>query len=109
MPGAPRKHPAAPRGAQADLAARFRYGADALQERFDRLDTVIELTRSVNQTLEPRKMADALLGHVQGWLPAACLVVAMNDDPGGMSLVAERGTWQPFAEQLLKIGRWVTQ
>ena len=63
MPGAPRKNPAAPRGAQADLATRLRHGADALQERFDRLDTFVELIRSVNQTLEPRKVADALLAH----------------------------------------------
>jgi diguanylate cyclase (GGDEF)-like protein len=109
MPGAPRKNPAAPRGAQADLAARLRHGADALQERFDRLDTFVELIRSVNQTLEPRKVADALLAHAQGWLPAACLAVAIYDDPEGISLIAERGPWQPFGEHLLKIGRWVTQ
>jgi diguanylate cyclase (GGDEF)-like protein len=109
MPGAQRKNPAAPRGAQADLATRLRHGADALQERFDRLDTFVELIRSVNQTLEPRKVADALLGHAQGWLPAACLVVAVHDEPEGVSLVAERGPWQPFGEHLLKIGRWVTQ
>jgi diguanylate cyclase (GGDEF)-like protein len=109
MPGAPRKNPAAPRGAQADLATRLRHGADALQERFDRLDTFVELIRSVNQTLEPRKVADALLAHAQGWLPAACLAVAIHDEPEGISLIAERGPWQPFGEHLLKIGRWVTQ
>jgi len=109
MPGAPRKNPAAPRGAQADLATRLRHGADALQERFDRLDTFVELIRSVNQTQEPRKVAEALLAHAQEWLPAACLAVALYDEPGRMSLVAERGAWQPFEEQLLKIGRWVTQ
>ena len=109
MPGAPRKNPAAPRGAQADLATRLRHGADALQERFDRLDTFVELIRSVNQTLEPRKVADALLTHAQGWLPAACLAVAIHDDQEGISLVAERGPWQPFGEHLLKIGNWVTR
>jgi diguanylate cyclase (GGDEF)-like protein len=109
MPGAPRKNPAAPSGAQAYLATRLRQGADALQERFDRLDTFIELIRSVNQTLEPRKVADALLAHAQGWLPAACLAVAIHDDPEGISLIAERGPWQPFGEHLVRIGRWVTE
>jgi diguanylate cyclase (GGDEF)-like protein len=109
MPGAPRKNPAAPRGAQADLAARLRHGADALQERFDRLDTFVELIRSVNQTLEPRKLADALLVHAQGWLPAACLAVAIHDESEGISMIAERGPSQPFGEHLLKIGRWVIQ
>jgi diguanylate cyclase (GGDEF)-like protein len=109
MPGAPRKNPAAPRGAQADLAARLRHGADALQERFDRLDTFVELIRSINQTTEPRKVAEALLTHAQGWLPAACLAVTINDDPEGVSVLAERGPSQPFGEQLLKIGRWVAK
>ena len=109
MPGAPRKNPAAPRGAQADLATRLRHGADALQERFDRLDTFVELIRSVNQTSEPRKVADALLAHAQGWLPAACLAVAIHDEPEGLLLIAERGPCEPFGEHLLKIGRWVTQ
>ena len=66
MPGAPRKNPAAPRGAQADLAARLRHGADALQDRLNRRDTLIELIRSVNATLEPRTVADALLEHAPG-------------------------------------------
>ena len=53
-------------------------------------------------------MADALLAHAQSWLPAACLAVAIHDDPEGISLIAERGPWQPFGEHLLKVGRWVT-
>ena len=70
MPGAPRTNPAAPRGAQADLAARLRQGASALQDRLNRRDTLIELIRSVNATLDPQKVAEALLGHAQGWFPA---------------------------------------
>jgi diguanylate cyclase (GGDEF)-like protein len=104
-----RKNPAAPRGAQADLAARLRNAADALQERFDRLDTFVELIRSVNQTLEPRKLAEALRTHAQGWLPAACLAVAVQDESEGVSLLAMRGPGQPLGEHLLKIGAWVMQ
>jgi diguanylate cyclase (GGDEF)-like protein len=109
MPGAPRKNPAVPRGAQADLAARLRHGAGALQERFDRLDTFVELIRSVNQASDPRKLADALLAHAQGWLPAACLAVAVHDESEGILLIAGRGPWQVFGEHLLTVGRWVVQ
>jgi diguanylate cyclase (GGDEF)-like protein len=109
MPGAPRKHPAALRGAQADLAARLQHGAGPLQERFGRLDTFIELVRSVNQTLEPAKVADALLTHAQRWLPAPCVAVVIQIDSVGMSLAAERGLCEPFEEHLLRIGRWVIQ
>jgi hypothetical protein len=67
------------------------------------------LIRSVSQTLEPRKLADALLAQAQGWLPAACLAVAIHDESEGLSLVAERGPSQPFGDHLLKIARWVLQ
>jgi diguanylate cyclase (GGDEF)-like protein len=67
------------------------------------------MIRSVNATLEPRKVADALLAHAQGWFPASCLAVAMYDGPANVSLIAERGPSQPYGEALLKIGRWVTE
>jgi len=35
--------------------------------------------------------------------------VAIHSDPEGVSLIAERGPWQPFGQHLLKIGRWVTE
>jgi diguanylate cyclase (GGDEF)-like protein len=109
MPGAPRTNPAAPRGAQADLAARLRQGASALQDRLNRRDTLIELIRSVNATFEPRKVADALLGQVQSWFPAACLVVAVQDGSEHASIIAERGPVEPYGEALGRVARWITE
>ena len=109
MPGAPRTNPAAPRGAQADLAARLRHGANVLQDRLNRRDTLVELIRSVNATLEPQKVADALLAHAQGWLPAPCLVVAVQDGPRQAALLAERGPCEPFGEGLIRVARWITE
>jgi diguanylate cyclase (GGDEF)-like protein len=109
MPGAPRTNPAAPRGAQADLAARLRQGASDLQDRLNRRDTLIELIRSVNATFEPRKVADALLGQVQSWFPAACLVVAVQDGSQHASIIAERGPCEPYGEGLERVARWITE
>ena len=111
MPGASRTKPAAPRGAQADLAARLRQGADVLHDRLNRRDTLVELIRSVNATLEPRRVADALLAHVYGWFPAGCLAVAVTapDGPQRFVLIAERGPCQQYAEGLIGVGRWVTE
>src|SRR5471030_1180123 len=106
MSGAPRTNPAAPRGAQADLTGGLRHGAEALQERLDRRDTLVAMIRSVNATLDSRKVADALLAQAEGWFPAGCLAVAVHEGRESISLVAERGPWQPFAEVLLNIGRW---
>ncbi len=109
MPGAPRTNPAAPRGAQADLAARLQQRAGALQDRLDRRDTLIELIRAVNATLDPRKVADALLGQVHGWFPVACLVVAVQDGSQHASIIAERGPCEPFAKTLARVARWITE
>lgn len=100
-------NPAALRGAQADLAARLRHGADILHERLNRRDTLVEVIRSVSQTLDPRRTADALLAHAQGWFPAPCLAIAVHEEPEGVTIVAERGSSLRFAEPLLKIGSWI--
>ena len=109
MPGAPRPNPAAPRGAQADLAVRLRHGANALQERLNHRDTLVELIRSVNATYEPTEVADALLGHAQGWFPSACLVVAVQDGPQKASLIAERGACGQYGDGLVRVAHWITE
>src|SRR4030095_10988239 len=96
MPGAPRTNPAAPRGAQADLATRLRQSAGSLQDRLNRRDTLIELIRSVNATVDPRNVADALLGQAQAWFPASCLVVAVQDGSEPATVIAERGPVEQF-------------
>jgi diguanylate cyclase (GGDEF)-like protein len=109
MPGAPRTNPAAPRGAQADLAARLRHAATGLQDRLNRRDTLIELIRSVNATLDPSKVADALLVQVHPWFPAACIAVAVQDGSQRASLIAERGPCEPYGEGLERVARWITE
>jgi diguanylate cyclase (GGDEF)-like protein len=108
MPGAPRTNPAAPRGAQADLAARLRQGADVLHDRLNRRDTLVELIRSVNATLDPGTVAEALLVHAHEWFPAGCLAVAVDDGPRSMTVIATRGESEPYAEVLNHVARWVT-
>ena len=109
MPGAPRTNPAAPSGAQADLAARLRQAADGLQDRLNRRDTLIELIRSVNATLDPRKVADALLAQVHGWFPTTCLVIAVQDGSQRASLIAERGPCEEYSDGLERVARWITE
>src|SRR5262245_25380057 len=109
MPGAPRTNPAAPRGAQADLAARLRQGADVLHDRLNRRDTLVELIRSMNEALEPQRGAEALLQHAAEWFPVVRLAaVAIDEQTRKMVMVGERGGCEPFANELTRIGRWVT-
>ena len=108
MPGAPRTNPAAPRGAQADLAARLRQGADVLHDRLNRRDTLVELIRSVNAPIDPRKVAEALLVHAQEWFLAGCLAVVVDDAPQRTVVMAERGPCEQFREGISRVARWVT-
>jgi hypothetical protein len=57
MPGAPRTNPSATRGAHTDLAARLQQTATGLEDRLNRRDTLIELIRSVNGTLDRPRWA----------------------------------------------------
>ncbi len=84
-------------------------GAGALLDRLNRRDTLIELIRSVNATHDPHKVADALLGQVQAWFPAACLVVAVQDGSQHASLIAERGPCATYGEELERVARWITE
>lgn len=96
---------------QGDLASRLRRGEHLLQERLERRDTLVELMRAVNSSLDPRKVADALLGQIQNWLPATCWGVAANVNEGQqrLTVLAERGPGQGFADMLLTVARWVTE
>ena len=109
MPGAPRTNPAALRGAQADLTARLRHAATGLLDRLNRRDTLIELIRSVNATLDPRKVADALVAQVYGWFPATCLAVAVQDGSQRASLIAGRGPCDEYGDGLQRVARWITE
>lgn len=109
MPGAPRTNPAAPRGAQADLAARLRHGANALRDQLNSRNTLVELIRSVNATLDPSEVGDALLSHAAEWFPAACLVVAVQDGSPQPSMIARRGPCGPYEDALARVAEWIAE
>jgi len=66
------------------------------------------LIRSVNATLDPRKVADALLAQVHGWFPATCLAIAVQDGSQRASLIAERGPCEEYGDGLERVARWIT-
>jgi diguanylate cyclase (GGDEF)-like protein len=80
-----------------------------LQERLNSRDTLVELIRSVHATLEPNKVADALLAHVQTWLPAPCLAIAVQEDPQRATLIAQRGPCEQYEDGLVRVARWITE
>ena len=107
MPGAPRTNPAASRGAQADLAARLQQGATGLQDRLNSRDTLIELIRSINGSLDPSEVGDALLSHAAEWFPADCFAVAVQDGTPHPLMIARRGPCDRYEEALVRVARWI--
>jgi diguanylate cyclase (GGDEF)-like protein len=67
------------------------------------------LIRSVNATLDPSNVAEALLGQAHEWFPASCLVVAVQDGSQRATLIAERGSCDAFHEGLERVARWITE
>ena len=107
MPGAPRTNPAAPRGAQADLAARLQQAATGLQARLNSRDTLIELIRSVNGSLDLSEVGDALLAYAADWFPADCLAVAVQDGSPDPLMISQRGPCGRYEEALTGVARWI--
>ena len=109
MPGAPRTNPTAPRGVQADLAARLQQAATGLEDRLNSRDTLIELIRSVNGTLDPSDVGDALLSQAAEWFPADCLVVAIQDGSPDPLIIAQRGPCDRYEDALAGVARWIAE
>lgn len=92
--------------APADLAARLRRAQPTLQRYLSRVEVVREMYRSVNASLEPLQVADALASRAAAWLPAASWAVIGTTAGGGPLLMAERGlaAWTEIAARTL--GAW---
>jgi diguanylate cyclase (GGDEF)-like protein len=70
-------------GARLDLAGKLRPLQVGLKRQLARADVLAEMIRAVNASLDPEKVAGAIVGRVSAWIPApAWLVVAV--DTGGV-------------------------
>src|SRR2546422_8945283 len=61
-----------------DLAARLRVFQRALRSRIERREALIDIVRAVNTTLEPARIAEALVERAATWVPAPCWAVVSS-------------------------------
>ena len=54
----------------------------ALRSRLSRADVLAEVIREVNSTLDPERVADAIVARAAQWLPAPAWVVYAVDNAG---------------------------
>jgi len=66
-----------------------------------------EVIRGVNSSLDPERVADAVVQQAAEWLPAPCWLVVMSDDAGRHRSLAARGLTATFAEPAQAVGEWV--
>src|SRR5215471_19107108 len=95
-----------PSPARLDLASRLRPMQGALRSRLSRADTLADVTRAVNATLDPERVADAIVACAADWLPVPSWVVYIDDNSGVRTLGA-RGIGSALEASAAAVGHWV--
>lgn len=105
MPARGRRSPSI--SARADLASRLRLVQTTLRARLSRADTLAELIRAVNSSLDPERVADAIVAHAADWLPIASWLVLAIDDAGRMRGMGERALTPALESAARAVGQSV--
>ena len=91
------------------MAARLRQGAIALSDQLNHRDTLIEIVRAVNATLDLSQVGDALLSHAAQWFSAECLAVAVQDGARPPSIIARRGPSSRYEDAFVSVALWIAE
>jgi diguanylate cyclase (GGDEF)-like protein len=90
-----------------DLARRIRPLQAALKRRLGRADVLADMIRSVNASLEPESVAEALVSRVSSWIPAPGWLVIADDGGGQTRQMAADGLEPPFESAAHAVAAWV--
>lgn len=99
--------PSGKSGSGLDLAARLRTSQRRLRSRVERRDALIDVVRAVNATLEPPKIAEAILDRAAAWIPANSWALAASDLSGRVSVLADRGLIPEMGPAVDAVATWV--
>jgi diguanylate cyclase (GGDEF)-like protein len=89
-----------------DLASRLRPLQSALRSRLSRANVLAEVVRAVNSTVDPERVADAIVDAAAEWLPAPAWVIFAIDQSGTRTLGA-RGVGAAMEPAAVAVGDWV--
>jgi diguanylate cyclase (GGDEF)-like protein len=89
-----------------DLASRLRPLQGALRSRLSRIDALADVTRAVNATLDPDRVAEAIVAYAAEWLPVPGWVVYALDNTGVRTL-GSRGVSSALEATAAVVGQWV--
>jgi diguanylate cyclase (GGDEF)-like protein len=89
-----------------DFASRLRPLQRALRRRLSRADVLADVIRDVNTSLDPERVADAIVVHAALWLPAPGWVVYAID-AAGIRTFGARGVTATLEPGAVAVGQWV--
>jgi diguanylate cyclase (GGDEF)-like protein len=78
-----------------------------LKRRLARAETLAEMVRAVNSSLEPERVADALVARVSEWIPAPGWLVVAVDGGGRTRGMAARALTPALEAAAQGVGGWV--
>jgi diguanylate cyclase (GGDEF)-like protein len=79
----------------------------ALKRRLSRADVLAEMVRAVNASLDPERVAEAVVTRVAEWVPASAWLVLAIDDTGQVRRMAATGLTPPLEIAAHAAGAWV--
>jgi len=78
-----------------------------LRRKLARADVLAEMIRAVNSTLDPERVAEAIVTRAADWLPAPAWLVLAADPAGGPRTMADRALPTELEPAALAVGSWV--
>ena len=89
-----------------DLASRLKPLQGALRTRLSRSDTLASVIRDVNASLDPERVADAIVERASEWLPAPAWVVYAVD-AAGVRTFGARGLTATLEAPAASVAQWI--
>ena len=78
-----------------------------MRRRLARADVLADMIRAVNSSLDPERVADAMVTGVADWIPAPGWLVLAIDEGGQVRSVATRALTPALDTSALAVGNWV--
>ena len=78
-----------------------------MRRRLARADVLADMIRAVNSSLEPERVAEAMVARAADWIPASGWLVVAADEGAKVRTVLTRALTPPLEETAQAIGDWV--
>ncbi len=94
-------------GSRLDLSARLRALQRALVLRVERRDSLLDMVRAVNATLDPAKIAEHIVDRASTWVPAPSWALVSVDHSAQLAVLAERAMPSDSGAAVFGVAAWV--